>query len=299
MKRLILPCLGFLMLASCKEANKINISENEICITDPVGNISCEKMRGPMARIYVQDGKLVCTPLQGKSRDSKKFAEFGEVKTLSSTKLDWKIAEDKLVLTDAQTQISSLGSLGILVSYDGGKILCMTDKVNAINATSIEFPWPTKASERCTTYRSTLYTALERDGMKYVFQANAHLDEAGQFIPNDTGTVVIIVDNFRTGDCNIIAPDNCCPSMVPLSPLPGDTTGWAANYATQGRRILACYPVGSICTFVDGDQLIIYHCTTMTRKCWDLSVCPISIDKHCNDVLAFNVMNDCTAPSPF
>lgn len=86
-----------------------------------------------------------------------------------------------------------------------------------------------------------------------------------QVVPNDTGTVVVILDNFRLANpvCCEVGFSDCCAGLAG-----GDATGIAPT-ADEGYHILQSFNVAEICIVEKCQMLIVHNCVTGETVCFD------------------------------
>jgi hypothetical protein len=282
--------------------NHLKWSKEQVCISFD-GQETCVPAGGGSYRIVLKDGKPVLTSLEtAQLSGNLQFPQYGPAQALETAQLSMLVESEKLVLLDGPSRLVDEIGLGILLMPDAaGKMQAMVPVKPDAKGQSYRFDQQGMlASARIPARKIEFLQSVETSAFSAVSRIIYYLpNEMSAQIPNDTGTIVIIIDTSKlVGGCDAEMPDDCCP--------PGEATGgiidssaWEDDYAADGKKLLACFPPASLCTFLNGDKLIVVVCESQQRYCLDLSKCPVTITTTDEHGICFSVPLNCSIVNPF
>ncbi len=289
------------MVLGCQE-NTLKWSKEQVCVRFD-GKESCLPSGKSGLRLLLKDGQPMLVAMETeKFAGELSYPQYRAPQEIAGTSLSVAVENGKLTLSDGKQRFVDETGLGMILSGSEDKMQLMVPEKVAIGAIPYRFDRagvlqgsnpPVRKIVFLKSNSSTSYMALTR--IEYLVGGGG----AGQYIPNDTGTEVIIVDNFKVeGSCDAEMPDNCCPAGEATGG-PLDITDWIDAYSDAGQRLLACFPPGSICTYTSGDKLIVVVCESMERYCLNLSLCSVTITTTDGQGICISVPSDCAIENPF
>jgi hypothetical protein len=134
-------------------------------------------------------------------------------------------------------------------------------------------------------------TGIKRDGRSlgtssYIECEKTEQDEDGNWLVtkrvgsltavSDTGTVVVILDNFRMKNppcCNLSFSD-CCATLGSAGRMGADPTG------VSGYHILHQFAAGAVCVEERCQSLIVHDCASGKTYCFDALVSELRLDVY-------------------
>jgi hypothetical protein len=293
---LVCCCLS----TGCSKKNALRWEQGKATLTYE-GKAQEQSLAGGVI-LRLEDGKPVMQSLKTEGLlGDLRFPQYAPPVGLAGGELGVKLLAGKLSLEAGTQSYTDEMGLGIIVRLDAaGQAELRLPQRSTIVPTRLGIGLADASQEVAKAVRridflkeikSQHYMALTR--IEYIIG-----DDQRRYIPNDTGTDVIILDGFHVvGNCNADPPSDCCTGDAVDPNL--DYSGWVSEYAADGRRLLACFPHGSICTFTDGDKLIVIVCQTQERYCLSFSTCPITITTTDGQGICFSVPLDCSMENPF
>lgn len=297
---LILLLLLSLMVGCKKEANTLTITKEKVCLQFNQSE-QCAEGAGTF-RLHLVEGKpvleaMAVTKLQG----TLTYPQYGRPDAVKTEKLGVIIENRVLSLQDGERKLMDSTGLGFLLIRDAAGNLTVSSGESPEHGPTIYHLDGREAIAAGAPKRIQLMADLsDPKFMALKLIKYAISDAANHYVPNDTGTEVVIIDNFHVvGDCSAEAPAECCKEVDPLSPPVVVTEDFANGYAQDGLKLLACFPVNSICTFTAGDKLIVIDCITQKRYCLDYSLCPVTITAIEGYGICISVPQDCSIENPF
>lgn len=293
--RLVLVLAALLVLAmGCKE-NSLSWTDESVCLNYE-GQATCEKAQHAGYLVRLVDGKpqMKVLPLEGLPAKAR-FSQFGEGKAATGKSLALGVDGGKLVLSDGSTRFVDESGSGLLLwrGPDGATSIAMAEAADVANrAAFIDL----------SKIRGTIELGVKDFGPSMLMMQTINLvieDDETHYIPNDTGVGVIITDNFKvSGNCDAAMPDQCCANADPDA-APIEWEQLVQSYADSSYRLLKCFPLGSICTFVSGTKLIVKDCIGDSRYCLDLTACKVRIETTDGHGICISVPSTCTMANPF
>jgi hypothetical protein len=297
---IVLVLISFLVGCNSAPAPKdeLSITKEEICLNYK-GTQQCVKTNGTF-RLMLKDGKPVLEALDlAKMEVAPSYPQYSRPDAVKAEKLGVIIENKVLSLKNGDRTLRDSTGLGFLIVRDAkGGISCMAGMNAEMRPRALQ--WDRSDALTGTKVRQMSFSADKANNYMTLSRISfAYGDAANHYIPNDTGTEVVIIDNFKVaGSCNAQTPDECCPNADSPGPDITVTDGMISEYAADGLRLLACFPVNTICTFTDGDKLIVYDCTTQERVCLDYSTCDVFISTS-DSGICISVPTSCAIENPF
>lgn len=288
------------MVAGCKEGqDQLLCSKEKLCLRYQQQEQCMDA--GGAYRLRVAAGRPVLEAMEvGKLLVPPTYPQFAEAEALEAGTLSIQVDGNMLKLKQGEQEMRDESGLGFIVEQDRGGRWTFRKGKDPKTATK-QYRWDRKGYLAGTRIRKIDWR-LEKPNPAIMYLTTlyfAYGDAANHYIPNDTGTEVVIIDNFKVeGDCSAEVPDSCCPAGEAAGP-PIDITDLVDDYAAMDQRLLACFPVNSICTFTDGDKLIILVCESQQRYCLDYSVCNVTITTSDENGICISVPGNCGIENPF
>jgi hypothetical protein len=294
--------LALILLGLGCTENHLKWSKEQACISFD-GQETCVPAGGGTYRIVLKDGKPVVASLEtAKLLGNLQFPQYAPAQALETAQLSLLVENGKLVLLDGQTRLVDEIGLGILLMPDAaGKMQAMVPVKSEAKGQGYRFDRqgmlagsknPARKVEFLRSIETSAYAAISR----IIYYTPNGMSAP---IANDTGTIVIIIDTFKlVGSCDAEMPDNCCPPGEASGGII-DSSAWEDEYAAEGKRLLACFPPASLCTFQNLDKLIVIVCESQQRYCLNLSKCPVTITTTDDHGICFSVPLDCSIVNPF
>lgn len=126
-------------------------------------------------------------------------------------------------------------------------------------------------------------------------------ETTNRIIPSDTGTEVVLVDDFAPdfGECDVEAPEGCCPPGESAGEPRIDVTPFIAEFQAAGLDVMACFHPEAVCVFTHGNKLIIMICSTNERYCLDYSVCSLTVTVSSESGICVSKPLECNMENPF
>lgn len=288
-------------LLGCKKENQLVWDEEQYCL-DYGGNHACVPAKAGGARLLLHDGKPVLQALATKDLQGHvTYPQYEAASTIAGAKLQVLIENNQLILAAGNQRFVDALGLGLLIVPDAKgamQVLVPKDAEPTPHAYFVATNGTDHSPSRKVRDIQFLKTSATENLMSLTY-IEFLIGNENRVIPNDTGTEAIIIDNFKVaGNCTAPTPTGCCVASEPLDPTL-DYTQWIGDYADQGKRLLACFPVGSVCTFNSGCMLIVVVCSTNERYCLDLSTCSVTITTTEEQGICFSVPLGCTIENPF
>jgi hypothetical protein len=277
----------------------LTVTKDRICLTSNQKESCMEGATGTW-RLYMKDGKPVMEALEtSKLLGSPNFSQFDRGMVLKGEQLNLVCNQKSLRLKDGEREYADSTGLGHLLMRDAkGQLWVMCGKTPKTKP--VTYQWDPKGT-LVNSRTSRIILEAGRPLQSWLYMTTIQFqygDGANHYIPNDTGTEVVIIDNFHVeGNCNTAVPDDCC-SGEEASPEQLEISEWVGEYAAEGQNLLACFNVNAICTFTDGDKLIVYVCESQERYCLDYSICDVSITTT-DEGICFSVPTGCGMENPF
>lgn len=297
--RFLLYFVCLLALATGCEENQLQWTSDQACLVYG-GQKSCVDVAEGAVFLTLKDGVPQMKALKvDRKMGAALFPQYNTGTELSCSKLALSVENGKLVLADGDKKYADETGMGmLLVRGPKGQMSIRTalEEQRAIDkAAAIPI-----ITGNATAGRWEFQRPMSQDGYLILTTIEYVIDDEGtHLIPNDTGVGVIITDNFRyEGSCNVTAPDECCAEFDASVP-PLDYEDWVDDYAADGRRLLACFPNGSICTYANGLKLIVQICATGQRICLDRALCSVMISTSYEQGICISVPLDCAMENPF
>lgn len=287
------------LFVGCKEQppkDQLTLGKEKICLQ--FGKTEqCMDAAGSY-RLHLVDGKPVFEALDlGKALCAPSYPQFGKPSAIRTEKLGVIIENKVLSLQDGERRITDAAGLGFILVRDTKGAISLCEGMDAKVAPQRHL-WATR--DRAMGRMDWTASRPSKDFLLLTQISFALGDAANRYIPNDTGTEVVIIDNFKVvGDCQTEAPDSCCPAGESAGPPITVTDDMVNGYAQNDLRLLACFPVNSICTFTDGDKLIVIVCESQQRYCLDYSVCNVTITTTDGNGICISVPSNCAMENPF
>lgn len=124
---------------------------------------------------------------------------------------------------------------------------------------------------------------------------------ANRVIPSDTGTEVVLVDDFAPefGDCEVEAPEGCCPPGEFAGEPRIDITPFISEFNVAGLDVMACFQPEAVCVFTHGNKLIVMICSSGERYCLDFSVCSLTVTVSSESGICISKPLECNMENPF
>jgi hypothetical protein len=292
---LLVVLVAFLAGCTGKTASKdgLTLTKEKVCLQFD-GKEQCMNAPGSY-RLHLVDGKPVLEALNMKGLGDVSFEQYGRPDAIKTEKLGVIIDNKVLRLQDGEKKMMDPTGLGFLIMRDEtGAISIAAGQQVDLASHAIELSSDNRIVRRELAARKLEGGIMAFTQIDYTFAGEQRV------VPNDTGTIVIILDNFKVvGSCDAKAPDSCCPSGETAGPPVTVTDGMVSDHAADGLRLLTCFPVNSICTFTHGDKLIILDCATQKRYCLDLSICQVTIATTDENGICISVPSDCAIENPF
>ncbi|MBK9453908.1 MAG: hypothetical protein IPN95_31845 [Bacteroidetes bacterium] len=274
--------------------DSLTLTKEKICL-QAGGKEQC--LDGPGTyRLRLQDGKPVLEAMNLKEAGSNiTFTQFGRPDAVKAEKLGVIIENKVLSLKDGERLLKDTTGLGFLIVREAnGSLSVSTGNQIELESLPIDLSFAQRTVRVDVSSRKLDPSFIALTQIDYTFQGE------NRYMPNDTGTIVVIIDNFKVvGNCAAEAPDSCCPASEAPGPDVTVTDGMVSDYAADGLRLLACFPNNSICTFTHGDKLIILDCASQERYCIDLSICSVTITTTDDNGICISVPSDCSLENPF
>ncbi len=298
----LLSCLLMLGIMGCQD-NHVSWSKEQICLNFE-GQQSCIPNKGGGYLLTLKDGKPVLKSLETtKGMADLTFPQYAAAQLLVGERMSVIVENGKLVLQEGAKRFVDDIGLGLLLLPEAkGQMQLMTPVNAEIVSKAIRIDSTGAiAGSNPPIRRLQLIQPLSAEGFMALTRiAYVVGGDKNHYIPNDTGTEVIIIDNFHVvGSCSAEAPDSCCPAGESVGGTPPDISGWMSEYAAEGQKLLACFPAGSICTFTAGDKLIVIQCESQERYCLNLSSCPVTITTTEEEGICFSIPLECSMENPF
>jgi hypothetical protein len=286
------------LLSGCpgsKSLDSLTLTKGKLCLKTG-GKEQCMETAGTY-RLRLKDGVPSLEPLNTKELGGElSFPQFSRPDAIKAERLGVIIENKVLSLSMGEKILKDSTGLGFLIQLEANGAMRIATGQN------VEI-----AADKLDIYGGKRFNRIDLKSQKPVdgFFAITRTEfefqgEANRYVPNDTGTIVIIIDNFKiVGDCNAAAPDSCCPASEGPGPDVTVTDNMINDYAADGLRLLTCFPVNSICTFTHGDKLIVIECASQRRYCIDLSICEVTITTTDDNGICISVATGCDLENPF
>lgn len=300
-----LVCAAFALLVGCEEqTDTFELRKEDACVSQK-GVQTCEK-HSSFTRLSVKDGKAVVQPIDVPDNAGKlSFPQFGEAAAFEEGTYNLNIAETDFSLQKEASSLSAPLQPGIL--FRKSKKGQFQAAVGSAAPLGVKH-YPISPNGYFTGLALARATKVVYSTPRPILglqmatlMVYAQQDELSRIMEGDTGTEVVILDDFSpsSGDCSAEAPEGCCPPGEGGGDPMLDISEWVDDFAANGDDLMACFKIGSICLFTDGSQLIILVCDSQVRYCLDFSICPVTVTTSSEFGICISVPLECGITNPF
>lgn len=282
--------------------NSLQVDKDKVCLNQ--GDQSSCAENAPFVRLSLKNGKPELSPIK-LSDDLGRitFPQYSKPAEFAQGTYSIGVQDSIFTLTQGNTKLTAPSNLGFVMRRD------RSGNYEIVTGTSIELK-----SRLFGTSKDGFISLGPVKGDSIVLQGSrpiggvmtttfmmAYHDIQSRIIPTDTGTEVVILDDFKpsTGSCEAEQPDECCPPGESAGEARRDITDIIDDFQAQGEDLMACFNIGTVCLFTNGSQLIIVICDSQERYCLDFSICPVTITVSSEYGICISVPLECGIPNPF
>ena len=308
MKKIRIHLFAFALMAlfgGCKEtADTLSVNKENVCLSQK-GVESCLPSDGIVRLSYLNDSAALSSIQLPPNAGRISFPQFGEEAPFAEGKYNLTSQGKTFSIKNANSELRAPVGLGILLKKDAnGQYQSLVGNKKDLGPTYYPID-PKGYFASLPNKPDTVIFSGTRPISGYwtkTIIAYAMQGQISRVIPGDTGTEVIILDDFRVaggGDCGAEIPEECCPPGESVGDPMLDITDLESDFAGQADKLMACFKIGSICLFTDDAKLIIVVCESQERYCLDFSECTVTVSVSSENGICISVPLDCGIPNPF